>query len=143
MESCAEPRQDQPSTWITAEMRDAYIELHQMGHAHSIELWAGDELVGGLYGVCCGRAFFGESMFSRASSASRMAMAILCAQLQRWQFEMLDCQVESEHLRSMGAIAMPRRKFLALLEVATHNPGSWRIERWQLDADLCDPACLF
>ena len=137
---CAEPRETQDGTWITAEMKAAYIQLHQLGHAHSLEIWQNDELVGGVYGVSCGRAFFGESMFSRCPSGSKIALAALCKQLERWKFILLDCQVESDHLTTLGATPWPRRKFLQALQKATVNTtqadSTQTVRQWQIDADL-------
>ncbi len=115
-------------TWITAEMAAAYGELHRLGIAHSVETWQGDELVGGLYGVSLGRCFFGESMVSRQSGASRAALAVLVAWLRERGFTWLDCQVPTEHLGTLGARAIPRKRFLALLKAGLEQPGiegSW------------------
>jgi leucyl/phenylalanyl-tRNA--protein transferase len=128
---CAAPRDGDRRTWITPAIRDAYGELHRLGYAHSVESWRGETLVGGLYGVSIGRMFFGESMFARASDASKVAIARLAEQLNRWDFELIDCQVMNPHLRSLGAIEMPRREFLARLR---NNPaevtrrGPWRFD---------------
>lgn len=103
-------------TWITDEMREAYCRLHNLNLAHSVEVWQGEELVGGLYGIAIGRCFFGESMFSRATNASKVAFAALCRQLGRWRYELIDCQIENPHLRSLGASTIPRREFLSILE---------------------------
>jgi leucyl/phenylalanyl-tRNA--protein transferase len=130
--ACAEtPRPDQNGTWITDEMLDAYIELHRLGFAHSAEAWLGDELVGGLYGVSLGSAFFGESMFARASDASKVAFVALVDQLQQWGIGLIDCQVHTEHLARFGAEEWPRRRFLAALTEALEAPtrhGPWRAE---------------
>lgn len=115
MEACAEPRPGQSGTWITPAMERAFMELHEEGWAHSVEIWRGDELVGGLYGLAIGRVFFGESMFSRATDASKTAMVALDTELRRHDFALLDCQVVSPHLLSMGAETLPRHEFLALL----------------------------
>jgi leucyl/phenylalanyl-tRNA--protein transferase len=129
IEACASvPRPGQDGTWITAEMRDAYVRLHRMGFAHSAETWRGEELVGGIYGVSLGAAFFGESMFSRAADASKVAMAALVTRLRSWRFALFDCQVPNPHLERLGAIAWPRRRFLAALEPALARPtrrGRW------------------
>ncbi len=112
IEACADtPRRGQGGTWITAEMHDAYCQLHRLGHAHSLEVWHGNEIVGGIYGVRVGRVFFGESMFSHARDASKAAMAMLCRIHDTLQLELLDCQVESAHLLSLGAEVLPRREF--------------------------------
>jgi len=115
IESCAADRIGQEGTWITDEMLDAYSSLHAQGWAHSVEVWRDDELVGGMYGLAIGKAFFGESMFSEASNASKIAMWALCELLARHKFEVLDCQVVSPHLTSLGAVLMPRADFGVLL----------------------------
>lgn len=108
---CAEPRPGQDGTWITRGMMDAYTTLHQLGHAHSLECWLDDALVGGIYGVAMGRVFFGESMFSRVANASKVALAELCA----LGFEMVDCQIPNPHLIRLGAEMIPRSEFADLL----------------------------
>lgn len=134
--ACAGPRQGESGTWITSEMFRAYCRLHRLGHAHSIETWQQGELVGGLYGVSLGRVFYGESMFSWISDASKIALVALAAQLQRWEFAVIDCQVTTAHLLSMGAIDIPRSSFLQLLECYCPQPG--QPGPWRLDADLLD-----
>ena len=120
IEACADtPRRGQGGTWITAEMHDAYCQLHQLGHAHSLEVWHGNEIVGGIYGVRVGRVFFGESMFSHARDASKAAMAMLCRIHDTLQMELLDCQVESAHLLSLGAEILPRSEFEQQLAALT------------------------
>jgi leucyl/phenylalanyl-tRNA--protein transferase len=116
VEACAEPRRDQSETWITREMIEAYCRLHEAGVAHSVESWCGDELVGGLYGIAIGRVFFGESMFSRRTDASKVAFVHLVRKLQSWEVVLIDCQVRSEHLISLGAIEIPRYDFTLLLD---------------------------
>lgn len=116
--ACAEHRDGQPGTWITGEMQDAYCALHQCGWAHSVEVWRDDQLIGGLYGLAIGRAFFGESMFSRAADASKAAMLVLCGELRSARFEILDCQVDSPHLRTLGAELMDRNAFCRTLDSA-------------------------
>ena len=123
--ACAGPRADHGGTWITDEMRDAYIHLHELGVAHSIEAWLDDELAGGIYGLALGRVFFGESMFSRYQDASKIALVALCRQLQQWDFVLLDCQISNPHLLSMGAEEIPRAEFIQRLEKAT-GPDHWR-----------------
>jgi len=113
--ACAQPRDKQDSTWITAGMQAAYIELHRMGVAHSVEVWRDGKLQGGLYGLAMGRMFFAESMFSRQSNASKVALACLMEKLAEWRFILLDCQVSSPHLHSLGARNIPRHEFAALL----------------------------
>ena len=112
--ACAEREE----TWINAELEHAMIALHGSGHAHSIEVWSGNELAGGLYGVKLGRAFFGESMFSRATDASKVALAWLVARLRVGNFVLLDCQFITEHLASLGAVSIPRESYVALLATA-------------------------
>lgn len=126
--ACAAPRLDQPETWITPEMADAYCDLHTLGLAHSVEVWRGDRLIGGLYGVSTGRAFFGESMFSHATNGSKIALAWLLRQLHEWQFHFLDCQMATEHLVSLGAETVPRKRFL--LRLAASQRGSTRLGTW-------------
>ncbi|MGB5062760.1 MAG: leucyl/phenylalanyl-tRNA--protein transferase [Candidatus Competibacter sp.] len=136
--ACAGPRQGEPGTWITPEMHRAYCRLHRLGHAHSIETWREGELVGGLYGVALGRVFYGESMFSWTSDASKVALVALATQLRRWDFAVIDCQVTTTHLLSMGAADIPRATFLQLLErYCPDEPG--QPGPWRLDADLLDP----
>jgi len=119
IEACSEPRRDHDETWITAEMRSAYTRLHQLGIAHSVEVWLDDELAGGIYGLALGRVFFGESMFSRHEDASKIALVALCRQLQQWDFTLLDCQLSNPHLLSMGAEEIPREEFHQYLKTAT------------------------
>ncbi len=116
IDACAAPRPESLGTWITPEMREAYLELHRRGHAHSLEAWVGGELVGGLYGVRLGGVFFGESMFSRARDASKVALAHLVAVCRRNSIAVIDCQLASGHLASLGARSIPRAQFQALLE---------------------------
>ncbi len=128
LQGCAEPRADQLGTWITPAMQQAYIALHQAGLAHSLEIWRDEQLIGGVYGVSLGGAFFGESMFSRAPNASKMALAWLCRQINAWGFHLLDCQMPTEHLLSLGAECMPRKRFLLALAASQRQPtriGAW------------------
>ena len=128
---CAQPREDQPGTWITGEMTQAYRALHAAGHAHSIEAWQDGLLVGGLYGVALGRAFFGESMFTRVPDASKAALVTLVTQLQRWSFGIVDCQMKTEHLARFGAREVPRAAFLQQLETLVpleSPPAPWRLD---------------
>jgi leucyl/phenylalanyl-tRNA--protein transferase len=113
--ACAAPRSRSPGTWITPEMQAAYRELHRRGVAHSYEVWRADELLGGLYGVRLGRVFFAESMFSRERDASKAALASLVDHCLSYGIELIDCQLPSAHLRSLGSRAMSRREFLAAL----------------------------
>src|SRR4051812_25489679 len=109
---------DREETWINAELEHAMLALHGSGHAHSIEVWRENELVGGVYGVKLGRAFFGESMFSRATDASKVALAWLVARLRAGNFSLLDCQFMTDHLASLGAVSVPRETYVALLSAA-------------------------
>lgn len=138
---CADlPRLGQRGTWITDDMRVAYVRLHNEGHAHSIEVWAGDQLVGGIYGVAIGRMFFGESMFSLAPNASKVAIAALCRALALSGFVLLDGQVESDHLRSLGFAEMARAEFLDVC--ARHSVGDSRWETSELDVSVLQPVKL-
>ncbi|RMX03972.1 leucyl/phenylalanyl-tRNA--protein transferase [Legionella jordanis] len=115
-------------TWITDEMQTAYNLLHDLGYAHSFEIWQDDQLSGGLYGISMGKAFFGESMFHRTRDSSKMAMYYLCATLQAWDFHFIDCQLPTEHLLSLGAEIISRSEFLKLLKSALEFPtrqGRW------------------
>lgn len=116
IKQCAQLRQDKEGTWITQPMQVAYTQLHRQGYAHSVEVWQGEQLVGGLYGLALGRVFFGESMFSCASDASKVALVALAQHLEALDFVMIDCQVYSEHLASMGAEEIERDEFLSLLD---------------------------
>ena len=116
--ACAAPRDQQAGTWITPGMQNAYGKLHQLGCAHSVEVWQGDELVGGLYGVSLGRVFYGESMFSRVSNASKYALKSLCEKLASKNYRLVDCQLESEHLLSLGAQTVPRAQFIEEMNAA-------------------------
>jgi leucyl/phenylalanyl-tRNA---protein transferase len=120
---CAAPRDYSASTWITADMAAAYARLHRLGWAHSFETWLDGELVGGLYGVAIGRVFFGESMFTRATDASKVAFVNLASQLRARSFELIDCQVASAHVTSLGASTVPRAEFLARLDEYCEPPG--------------------
>ena len=136
MLACGEPRPDQDGTWITPEMLDAYIRLAELGYAHSIESWSGGELVGGLYGVAIGRMFYGESMFARRPDASKVALAAAVRQLARWGFRIIDCQMPTQHLASLGAREIARAEFLAHVRTLIRQdpvPTPWRP-----DADLMD-----
>lgn len=111
MEACSEPRPDQRGTWITDEMLDAYARLHDLGYAHSVEVWEDQTLVGGLYGIALGRVFFGESMFSRRSNASKVGFIALVQNLEQQGYQLIDCQVHTDHLFSLGAREIPRTQF--------------------------------
>jgi len=129
--NCAEsPRKDEPGTWITDEMIEAYCRLHEKGFAHSVESWAGGELAGGLYGVALGGVFYGESMFARKSDASKVAFVKLVQQLAEWKFRVIDCQVTTGHLMSLGAKEVPRSEFLKIMKKAlkVRTPrGKWDV----------------
>ncbi|WP_434776444.1 leucyl/phenylalanyl-tRNA--protein transferase [Pseudomonas oryzihabitans] len=111
IQACAGPRRDADGTWITTEMQQAYGELHAQGWAHSVEVWDGDQLVGGLYGIAMGKLFFGESMFSHADNASKIGFVTLVRDLAAWGFVMIDCQMQTAHLQSLGASSLPRERF--------------------------------
>lgn len=134
MDGCAAPRMDQGGTWITGEMMGAYSRLAQLGFAHSVETWEDTELVGGLYGVALGRVFYGESMFSRRSDASKVALAHLARQLERWNFVLIDCQMTTKHLASFGAREIPRADFVRGVRAGVVQPGI--PAPWRIDADL-------
>ncbi|WP_324826600.1 leucyl/phenylalanyl-tRNA--protein transferase [Qipengyuania zhejiangensis] len=120
--TCAEPREEHAESWISHRIEDSYNALHQAGHAHSIECWQGQELVGGLYGVAFDRVFCGESMFSRADNASKVALAWLIAAMRDAGYKLLDCQFMTEHLASLGAVAIPQAQYLGLLKSAAGRP---------------------
>ena len=124
MAGCAAPRKGEPGTWIGGGMLEAYRDLHRLGYAHSVETWIDGELAGGLYGVAIGRVFFGESMFSRVRDASKIALAALVAHLKSAGFGLIDCQMRTPHLETLGAREIPRRRFSRLLEELIHYPGS-------------------
>lgn len=126
--ACAAPRDAEGGTWIIPRMVTAYEALHRLGWAHSVEVWDGDRLAGGLYGVALGRAFFGESMFSRTDDASKVALVHLCERLSMWGFGLIDCQMRTEHLIRLGAREIPRGQFVAQLDRLCPVPGptgSW------------------
>ena len=128
VQRCAEPRRYADGTWITADMTQAYCALHEIGWAHSFEAWHDDQLVGGLYGVAIGRVFFGESMFSRLANASNIALIAAVTYLQARNFALLDCQIWSSHLQTLGATTLSRAEFLQQLNTLCHpkgSPGSW------------------
>jgi leucyl/phenylalanyl-tRNA--protein transferase len=130
LRQCAQPRDGEPGTWLSADMRRAYAALHRAGHAHSFETWLEDRMVGGLYGVAIGRAFFGESMFSRATDASKVALVALVAELRARGYPMIDCQQRTPLLGSLGGRAIPRREFLRRLAALVNypeRPGSWTL----------------
>ena len=136
---CAAPREPGGGTWIVPQMQAAYIRLHQLGFAHSVETWGpgenGGELLGGLYGIALGRIFFGESMFTRATDASKVALVALVDKLNRDGFELIDCQQETRHLASFGARPIPRSEFLQRLQELINlkkSPSNWRVENVQV-----------
>lgn len=136
--ACARtPRPGQDGTWIVPEMVAAYTRLHRLHVAHSIEVWDGECLVGGLYGLAIGQVFFGESMFAHASDASKAALWALCVRLQRWGWPLIDCQQETSHLASLGAQPMPRAEFVERIAALTARPGA--LEAWRRD-DLGGPS---
>ena len=125
---CSLPRPGQDGTWITAQMQQAYVRLHELGHAHSVEAWIDGQLAGGLYGMAIGRAFYGESMFSRVSDASKIALAHLARYLERQGFAVIDCQMKTAHLASLGAREIRRSELLRGLDTWTTTgpaPGKW------------------
>jgi leucyl/phenylalanyl-tRNA--protein transferase len=142
MHGCAAPRDAQSGTWIGQDMIAAYCALHQLGYAHSVETWVDGRLAGGLYGVSLGRVFFGESMFSNVSNASKIALAHLARQLERWHFGMIDCQMNTRHLATLGAREIPRREFIANLKELIHcapadeKRSPVHPSDWQFDSDL-------
>jgi leucyl/phenylalanyl-tRNA--protein transferase len=127
-------RRGQTGTWITKEMQQAYIDLHEQGYAHSVEVWQDGALVGGLYGISLGKAFFGESMFHRRTDASKVALVALARQLQAWGFLVIDAQVSSDHVLRMGAVEIRRKEFMRLLDAALEAPT--RIGTWSVDEGL-------
>lgn len=122
IQHCAQLRMEHEGTWISDEIQNAFIELHNQGYAHSIEVWKEDRLIGGFYGIAIGRFFFGESMFSLEANASKLALFSLCSNATQLNIDLIDCQVESEHLMSLGARLVPRLDFLAQLEKAIPTP---------------------
>ena len=139
MTACAAPRKSangetNSGTWIHPDMIEAYTALHQQGVAHSVECWQGNNLVGGLYGIAIGHIFFGESMFSTVQDSSKIALVALCRQLERWGFPLIDCQIYSEHLASMGATEIKRKQFTSYLD--KFCPQSQSNTHWLLDSDL-------
>lgn len=132
MEGCATvPRAGQGGTWITDDMKIAYGELHELGFAHSVEVWRSGELVGGLYGVSIGGAYFGESMFASANDASKVGFVALVGQLDAWGITLIDCQIYTDHLARFGAVAWPRSVYLEALHEALEQPT--RQCRWQFE----------
>ncbi|MFW5453697.1 leucyl/phenylalanyl-tRNA--protein transferase [Thioalkalivibrio sulfidiphilus] len=134
IKGCAEPRGGVHGTWITYGMQQAFIHMHQAGFAHSVEVWQEDQLVGGLYGVSLGRMFYGESMFSRVSDASKVALVTLCRHLEHWGYPLIDSQTPSAHLARMGARPMPRNEFRQWLDRLCDQPP--HPEPWQVEPGL-------
>lgn len=130
IQACAAPRRDADGTWITDDMQNAYTELHARGHAHSVEVWNHGELVGGLYGLAMGQLFFGESMFSRADNASKFGFVTLVKHLQAWGFVLIDCQMATRHLESLGARSIPRQQFANYLRDHLDQPTT---AQWDLN----------
>ncbi len=133
IEGCAAPRRGESGTWITAGIKQAYQQLHEAGVAHSVECWENGELAGGLYGVAIGQVFFGESMFSRRSDASKVAFVHLVEMLREWNFGLIDCQVATRHLASLGAVSIPRIQFVKILRKLCSRPG--QKGNWQYRAN--------
>ncbi|HKU70917.1 MAG TPA: leucyl/phenylalanyl-tRNA--protein transferase [Burkholderiales bacterium] len=136
IEACSAPRAGHEGTWITPDVAEAYSGLARAGLAHSFETWIDGELAGGLYGVALGRMFYGESMFTRATDASKLALAHLVRQLGRWEFGMIDCQMKTAHLARFGAREIPRADFIRKLANLVNYPVTAR--NWRLDDDLFD-----
>jgi leucyl/phenylalanyl-tRNA--protein transferase len=133
MRACAAPRKDGPGTWISEDIIGGYTGLHRMGYAHSSEVWLDGQLVGGAYGVCIGRMFYGESMFARVSDASKVALAYLVAFLRAHGVRLVDCQQETSHLASLGAAPISRARFLEHLRAAIREPA---ITQWEVAPPL-------
>ncbi len=131
IKECAKiPRKTQDGTWIQEEIIEAYSELYELGYAHSVESYLNGELVGGLYGVSLGKTFFGESMFAKVSDASKVAFVELVEKLKKWEFDFIDCQVPTEHLKSLGAVEISREKFLKELKIALNKTS--HINKWKI-----------
>jgi leucyl/phenylalanyl-tRNA--protein transferase len=127
---CAAPRRDQSGTWLVPAMQRAYLALHEAGVAHSIEVWMDGELAGGVYGVALGRMFFGESMFSRRTDGSKLALVALARRMRDWDMPLIDCQLATDHLASLGARPMPRREFTRIVRELVQRPAT--PARWTL-----------
>jgi leucyl/phenylalanyl-tRNA--protein transferase len=132
--ACAAPRRDEPGTWLVPAMVRAYSRMHEAGLAHSVEVWVDGELAGGLYGVALGRMFFGESMFTRQPDGSKIAIAVLAEQLQRWRFPIIDCQMPTAHLMTLGAREISRREFMHEVDRLVQEPPV--PAPWVLDHDV-------
>jgi len=131
LQACAAPRRDDTGTWLVPSMMRAYTRLHEAGAAHSVEVWMDGELAGGLYGVALGRMFFGESMFTRRTDGSKIAIVTLAAQLAAWGYPLIDCQMRTAHLASLGAVEIPRRQFVDAVQRLAREPGV--ASPWGLD----------
>ena len=143
IEGCAAPRAKSSGTWITRDMIDAYRRLHEMGRAHAFEGWLGDDLVAGLYGVAIGRVFFAESMFTRVDNASKAVLVDAVRYLRARSFELIDCQVRSDHLHTLGATTLPRREYLRQLRrlcAPPGEPGNWRRGHERYSRQAATPA---
>ncbi len=135
VKSCAEPRLDSPGTWITQSIIKNYQLLHESGHAHSVECWHGETLVGGLYGIAIGKIFFGESMFSHVADASKICLAHLVHLVEKLEYDLIDCQVTSEHLKSLGAKLIPRNEFSDILAVSCREIHAKSEHSWPYISD--------
>jgi len=131
---CTQTRPNQSGTWITTAMRQAYIQLHAIGIAHSVEAWQNDQLVGGLYGLALGKIFFGESMFSQCSDASKIAFVHLVKQLQTWNYEIIDCQVKTAHLNRFGAEEIPRAQLINIISQWKNATTSYK--KWHINSNV-------
>ena len=138
MLACSEPRGEHAGTWISPEMVDAYCALHELGYAHCAETWMDGELAGGLYGVLIGRMFYGESMFARKTDASKIALAYMVYELSQRQVGLIDCQMSTAHLTSLGARDRPRNEFINIINELTKHPGT--PEKWRLSPHLGNSA---
>lgn len=121
--ACATCNERTNKTWITQEMKSAYFKLYELGFAHSVEVWNEDQLIGGLYGLSIGAVFFGESMFHIKPDASKLALYFLCQTLKNWHYDFIDCQLPTEHLKSLGCIAISRKRFLQQLQKSIQKPS--------------------
>ncbi|ACE85025.1 leucyl/phenylalanyl-tRNA--protein transferase [Cellvibrio japonicus] len=135
MRACAAPRAYANGTWISEQMISSYTRLHEQGYAHSVEVWQDENLVGGLYGLSLGKIFFGESMFSRADNASKTGFAYLVRQLQQWDFRLIDCQVASDHLFTLGAVEISRDEFQKMLVHFTEQPRDYPLHWHEIDPE--------
>lgn len=135
MRACAAPRSYSQDTWINSDMLQAYTDLHALGVAHSVEVWLQNRLAGGLYGIAIGKVFFGESMFSLETDASKVALVYLAGQLQAWGYELVDCQVTNDHLLSLGAVEIPRAEFQQRLGRAVDAAG--QASPWVISWQFC------